>query len=54
MQLQEKSCSNAIYVNNPQNLVAIHQEENSIAIYERDIQSLNNELSLTINKELYP
>ena len=52
MQLQEKIYSNAIYGHDPKLLEAIHQKENSIAIFQRDIQSLNKELSIAISKEL--
>lgn len=51
MQIEEQVYPNAICGTTPQVLEAIHQEENSIAIYERDIQSLNQELFTVINQE---
>lgn len=52
MQVQERLYPNAICGTNPGLLAAIHEKENSIAIYEREIQSLNRDLSDIMDKEV--
>ena len=48
MQIQEKSYSNAIIGNSTKLLEAIHQKENSIAIYQRDTATLQDDISMAM------
>ena len=52
MQLKEQLYSNAFCGNDPKFLETIHQEEVSIAIYQRDIESLKKEVSIAVQKDL--
>ena len=44
MKIQDPILTNGVHGKTADALAAIHHEENSIAVYERDIQSLNQEL----------
>lgn len=51
MLTEERLYPNATCGTQPEQLEEIHQKENSIAIYQRDIQSLDHELSSIISKD---
>jgi len=52
MKVKEKFYPNAVFGSQPKVLESINQEENSIAIYQRDILSLKNELSIAMQNEI--
>lgn len=52
MQVKEKLYPNAVFGNKPNILEAIHQKENSIAIYQRDITTLKDDISMAMQKEI--
>ena len=52
MQVQEQLYSNAIFGRKPGLLKAIYQKEVSIAVYQRNLQSLESDLSIAIEKKV--